>query len=764
MGRFAASIYSRGTAGSASANRSERNKKQWPERMAPELFATGRLTMRTAYPAPYTREVVIRRPAFFANKGEMVLGDSIRTHFPGLQPRSAHQGKWESNVYGLGPGRYLSSLFNLEGVLLRQEMIEGDMLAAGLLLCLQDLTDVAWFPTSTMFAPGIRSPMCPNQTTATKDKRFLVIPCLVGSIHWVVAIADQQSDTLYWFNSLTGSSDESIRSELAKWLGEQKLMDRKAIVHETVKCEQQCSVWECGLLLLENVRSFFREPSLADRLGPRNWGQSRMMRHPLPGVGRLDNTKKKTTWVTMTWIGWIRAELGADLFSDLRAPTDPVVGWEEYHGVPDGAAVPNGLLESKDHSPAAVERYIKKEIRSEVRQGGASHQPTRIKTATQIGASFDTWVSGELGLFFWEFLPTTGEWEYKPYRTAPASPPERYAIPIKIPTFGYAASDDEDEEVADGSGGETDYDFQDSDLPDFGDEIESSPYALPDLAPLKAPVTPSKKQKEAGTPIKTPQPTRKGKGVQKGDDSDGDSNATTTPQKKTKGTSAKRAVKGPSTADQVMTDVSTVPSAPRALTVTLLPTKKGKGIQKDGDSDGASNKTATPKENKKGPSTKPTIGTPSARDQTMTDVSAIASSPHTSIKDPQPGDKRKTNQRGSTGKTDQTSPAPKKAKREGTPTLSAKSIGDKVEAVSRRIKLEKQRIAKRVASADANTDSRSKAWSDAYERRGRMLGRALYDHTHSPTRHLSPSRSVDWRGWPVEKALDNKGRPDEDSV
>lgn len=49
-------------------------------------------------------------------------------------------------------------------------------------------------------------------------------------------------------------------------------------------------------------------------------------------------------------------------------------------------------------------------------------------------------------------------------------------------------------------------------------------------------------------------------------------------------------------------------------------------------------------------------------------------------------------------------------------------------------------------------DPNSKAYKDVLKVRGKMSGRPIYDHAHSPARSLSPSRGVPWRGWAVDLA------------
>jgi hypothetical protein len=511
------------------------------------------------------------------------------------------KGDWEQDVYGLRPGRYFASLFNMEGILLRQELLDGDMLAAGLLLVLQDVTKDVWFPTSTMFAEKMTSALTPKQAAAVEGKRFLAVPCLVGGNHWVACIYDRKSKVAYWFNSLTCCTDEFAREDFARWLSEHDI-EKGQIVHQTVVCEQQASSWECGLLVLENIRQFFREPSIEDRTGIKNWGLSRLFKHSLPVVGQLDTVEKKTAWLIMVYVGWVRSELGSDTFTELRVPMDPVLSLDAFHELTSDRTAPNGFHDRLEDKTTA-EEFVAQRMGSDILTTDPHLQPTKVLTYEQVGKAFNIWVSGELGLFFWPFLgQLNGSWTYKSYLNAPDEPPREDAIPRPIPVKGYVGSDAGiDEEL------NSDPDYSEG----WVDELTTEEGVAAWLAEAEAEAHPN------GSP--------------------------------------------------------------------------------------ATDKAAAKNEDQ---------------------------------------GKRKHNGDG----------ARTQKKRKTTPAKP------KIYKLGARVKLNKGAKDKKRVRAGDKTDTRSERWEKAFQERGRMLGRPLYDHSHSPIENLSPTHDQDWRGWPVERALDNKDR------
>ncbi|CAK7207837.1 hypothetical protein SEUCBS139899_010652 [Sporothrix eucalyptigena] len=706
MGRFAASVYSRDTSGSMAVRASVRKGKPWPDRMAPELFVSGRLTMRTSYPPEYTRGAQIGRPPYIYGSRDTVVEEMVHQHFPGLEPRSVFQGGWAGNVYGMAPARYFASLFNLEGVLLRGEWLEGDMLAAGVVMVLQDLVDEIWFPTASMLAQGITFPLTPKQEEATAGKKYLVFPTLVGGNHWVVCIFDQKSRVGYWFNTFPSCDDQEGRAALEAWLKANDVGEG-VVEHKTVECLPQASGWECGLLVLENVRRFFREPSVRDRSGPYSWGDSRLVTVKLPGIGNLDSTLQKVSWLTMVYCGWIRSELGVYGFEPLREPADPVISWKTYTRGGKEQHLPNQVYTNKSPTAAAVAKYLKGDCRSRTPVEGQAITPTMVLSATEVGRRFDTWVSGELGLFMWAFLPPTGSYAYTRYRTGAREAPARYAVPLPIPRAGFVASDDGSEEER-GSGDEEeeaseffpDIDKEgsssgdDDELPSncgssLADEVESSPYVLMD-----SPAVPSVQGK---TPLVPPIETL----IEKKD-----------------------------------TAISSLSSNPAIASTEAIPEEKSKAV------------------------VLPLSLSPPSGPPVKLDLSPPLTGP--AIASLLPPSKRKAD--------DSSSPligpvTPKKPAKElnghaieGTQSKAeSKKRGKRARKTGQQQPEGAKRVVKgqpkKKANALANTDKTSDRWITIQNKRGKMLGRRLFDHCRSPRGHLSPSHEPDWRGWEVEKTL-----------
>ncbi|EPE03617.1 hypothetical protein F503_01875 [Ophiostoma piceae UAMH 11346] len=241
----------------------------WPENMRPDLIATGRFSFRREFPDVYPPETIISRLAYLRANGDLSGTAHINKYFP---------------------AEFACHLFDMEGVITTGEYLTGDMIVAAILLAVQDLTSVAWVPTGIAFQIGTTGAIGPNQENRANGKRFL--------------------------------------ESLVDYLVARNMVSTKPRIVK-VKVTDQPSGWECGLLVAEHVRCFFREPSISDGSGLHDWTRSVQHRDDLPILGPLESPAEKLQWTIMFWTGWIRIELGHQNLSPLRYPSVPAELWED---------------------------------------------------------------------------------------------------------------------------------------------------------------------------------------------------------------------------------------------------------------------------------------------------------------------------------------------------------------------------------------------------------------------------------------------------
>ena len=428
----------------------------WPDGLNPKSFATGQLTLRTIFPAPYDAEVVARRPPYIHRGSDEELARAIQTYFPGLNPRSVFEKSWTRKVYGLSAGQYFASLYNLEGALLRkEEELTEAMISAGLMLICQDLLEDVWFP-----AAGALSRLGLLEREPAEDaraKRILLIPCKMSIQHWSLTIVDRKEGTAYWY----GADDEEHRGRLTRhdldcWLSRRKLKGSK-LKHVRVRSWQPVGVWMNGLLVLEHARGFLREPKKEeDRVGC-GWETTELARTKLPLVGRAGREPKLLAkWLIMVYVGWCRMELGVKECLNLRVPIDPVVSLTQYFGQRKNERLPNQKYEKSGWSDEEVNKHL-----SMLEKGKMKEEEGSVVKAKESTIAFDTWVSGEAGLYLWEFMKVDGEYPYTVFRKGQRSPPLRYIFPMSVPILVELLTDREDSPFEsgmsdDGSGEERD--------------------------------------------------------------------------------------------------------------------------------------------------------------------------------------------------------------------------------------------------------------------------------------------------------------------
>ncbi len=272
-----------------------------------------------------------------------------------------------------------------------------------------------------------------------RGRRFLVFPCHVENSHWVLAIADRTSGRIYWFNSSQAYAIRHVQKTLAKYLVNEKLFDKEP-EYEVVGCLEQPDEWECGLLVLEHVRTFFREPSLRDTAGIHHWGESCLFNHSVPLFGTDWTPARKLAWVRTNWIGCIRAELGHRSFNDVRYPLSPrcTFGNAQDTDMEFPNDFPPNWVGNGDDRAVTLAGTVAEFLADSPDYTGAA---TRM-SGTELRVNFDTWISGEGGWFLSN--GNLREYPYTRYRSAPKEVPDKYKTPIKITGVDDEATERED--------------------------------------------------------------------------------------------------------------------------------------------------------------------------------------------------------------------------------------------------------------------------------------------------------------------------------
>ncbi|EPE03033.1 hypothetical protein F503_08647 [Ophiostoma piceae UAMH 11346] len=423
------------TVASGSRFRSGGRTLAWPENMRPDLIATGRFSFRREFPDAYPPEVIIRRPAYLRADGDLSGTAHINKYFPGLQPRTAFAD--DNKLHGMSAAEFACHLFDMEGVITTGEYLTGDMIVAAILLAVQDLTSVAWVPTGIAFQIGTSGAIGPNQESRANGKRFLVIPVLsIGDVsnHWMLAIVDKLLHAVYWYNSISSWPEEKDQESLVNYLVARNLVSTKPRIVK-VQVTDQPSGWECGLLVAEHVRCFFREPSINDASGLHDWTRSVQHRDELPILGPLESPAEKLQWTIMSWTGWIRIELGHQDLSPLRYPSVPAELWEEdqKRTRAHGFLLPNCLPREFVGSQAGADTAVEAQLADMKKDWFYDQYPAEKLSSNAIAVAFDTWVGGEFGSFFDEHLSRNmTEYPYTKFRRGQPLAPPQFREPISL--------------------------------------------------------------------------------------------------------------------------------------------------------------------------------------------------------------------------------------------------------------------------------------------------------------------------------------------
>ncbi|EFW99718.1 hypothetical protein CMQ_36 [Grosmannia clavigera kw1407] len=377
-------------------------------------------------------------------------------------PKVQHRSGWNKppfKIDGLHHSSYLMQLYNLEASLLLEDWLAEDEIVSGLALALQDLQSVVWFPTVICRKEGITSSLWDESSPKNVGKRFLAIPISLTETHWILTVTDRAQHKIYWFNSLPSCSDMAVSLPFKTWMESHDLIEPdENYIHTRVQVTQQQNSWASGLYVLENARVFFREPSVHHQNGPKDWVLSRHYRWPVPVLGPLDAADKQCAWMKIAWIAWIRAELGHNDFSPLRVPELPTLRrnaeWmAAYRGYGD-IIVPNGVSSVNTFDPDQLRADIDYWMGETPNDKTAVPGPSLKLTPASISIVFDTWVSGEAGLMFSDWLDESVQsYAYTRYHYALEEPPAKYSIPMPIEREEEPEEYNDDEEVGDDEGG-----------------------------------------------------------------------------------------------------------------------------------------------------------------------------------------------------------------------------------------------------------------------------------------------------------------------
>lgn len=88
--------------------------------------------------------MIINRPAYMRVAGEQGASALVVQHFPKLQLRIAFTDG--HNLYGMSADESSCHLFDMEGALAKKEYLSSDMILAGILLAVHDVTDLVSRP------------------------------------------------------------------------------------------------------------------------------------------------------------------------------------------------------------------------------------------------------------------------------------------------------------------------------------------------------------------------------------------------------------------------------------------------------------------------------------------------------------------------------------------------------------------------------------------------------------------------------------------
>jgi len=231
---------------------------------------------------------------------------------------------------GMHAGEYFANIYNLEGLILRNEWLVSDCIMAGLRFILQDLQALVWIPKYEGMTLGQRYVLPNDEINLIRKRRFLVIP-VFGEDHWMLGVYDQSAHLARFWDSL---QDYKGRQRGKKWARglEQFLVQcgieapSRPVELEFALFTSQRGNWECGLFVLENARVFFREFKEGDQSKTIDWAESALYGDKSNPYNIAKGEDPQNAMIEF-WISSLRLELGC--VDALRTPDAPTVEWDD---------------------------------------------------------------------------------------------------------------------------------------------------------------------------------------------------------------------------------------------------------------------------------------------------------------------------------------------------------------------------------------------------------------------------------------------------
>ncbi|KAG7289873.1 hypothetical protein NEMBOFW57_006250 [Staphylotrichum longicolle] len=255
----------------------------------------------------YPQAVVDRRPMWIASYG---LEANSRVHdylFPACNGPRGRIGQYFDT-----PWHDISlALYDIEGMIMQQDWLTFDLILHALKFILAPYEHCVWiYPNAVTDQHPPAGPARRRQKQVAATKRFWVLPCHRYGNHWAVAIYDQVTTDLFFFDSLPRPSKDDHMPFMHKVLdvvtGSAEIPPLNGQVKgRVVVCPRQKEGWECGLWVLEFTRFFFQEMRGEDGVRhPLRWMQGRLYKE----YGNLGKAQDK---MLRCWTNLIREVLGS---------------------------------------------------------------------------------------------------------------------------------------------------------------------------------------------------------------------------------------------------------------------------------------------------------------------------------------------------------------------------------------------------------------------------------------------------------------------
>ncbi|KAK3983772.1 hypothetical protein QBC44DRAFT_392887 [Cladorrhinum sp. PSN332] len=231
-----------------------------------------------------------RKPAWIGcTNDSRYAGRVLRHYFPGLlSPEEA-----ERTFYGTPLPVLLCNIWDLEGLIGREEPLDNFLLTSALKYFFRHYEAYVWIPDQPVMHSRLSKIRDEQRGLAIQaegaagieGKRFWVLPTHVKrGDHWAVAVFDRRNLVLSWMDSGRGDRFSELLGEvrfLKQWV---QIKCGRAVgcqnISRTMPMDaRQSGDWECGVWVIEHVRWFFRnlqfleseQPSLRGTAA--SWGE-----------------------------------------------------------------------------------------------------------------------------------------------------------------------------------------------------------------------------------------------------------------------------------------------------------------------------------------------------------------------------------------------------------------------------------------------------------------------------------------------------------